>query len=103
MNHMRFEEPITLLVGFGFPARIEGVMEAYALLQDWPPFARNASHEVAFNACKAGITGAVDPETVRAALESFAQRNDILIADPSLQAASSVGSRHHRADHLAGQ
>lgn len=79
MDHMRFEEPITLLVGMGFPARIESVMGAYALLQDWPNPGGNRSHEVAFNACKAGMAGEVDPETVRAAVETFARRNDILI------------------------
>lgn len=87
MDHMRFEEPITLLVGMGFPARIESVTEAYALLQDWPHFARNASYEVALNACKAGIAGGVDPQTVRAALKSFVRRNDVLIED---QVASSL-------------
>lgn len=81
MNHRQFEEPVTLLVGMGFPARIESVVEAYALLQDWPACSRNGAHAVALNACKAGIAGEIDPETVRATLVAFARRQDILVPD----------------------
>jgi hypothetical protein len=81
MHHIRFEEPVTILVGMGFPARIETVMEAYALLQDWPAANRSRAHTVALNACKAGIAGEVDPDTVRATLVAFARRNDILVPD----------------------
>ena len=52
MNRRQFEEPVTLLIGMGFPARIESVVEAYALLQDWPACSRNGAHSVALNACK---------------------------------------------------
>jgi hypothetical protein len=78
---MRFEEPVTILVGMGFPATIENVMEAYALLQDWPATSRNGAHTVALNACRAAIAGEVDPETVRAALVAFARRNDLLVSN----------------------
>ena len=30
----RFERPVTVLVGLGFPRSIESVLEAYTLLQD---------------------------------------------------------------------
>lgn len=79
MDHGRFDEPVKILVGMGFPASIKNVMEAYALLQGWPAEQRSGAHAVAFNACKAGIVGEVDPETVRAALIAFARRNDILV------------------------
>ena len=88
MNRRQFEEPVTLLIGMGFPARIESVVEAYALLQDWPAASRNHTHAVALNACRAGIAGEVDPETVRAALVAFARRNDLLVPDMSAPAAS---------------
>ncbi|MGN6773049.1 MAG: DUF982 domain-containing protein [Rhizobiaceae bacterium] len=87
MDRARFEQPVTLLVGMGFPARIESTTEAYALLQDWPATNRNHTHAVALNACKAGIAGEIDPETVRAALVAFARRNDILVPDMGAPAA----------------
>lgn len=79
MDRGQFEEPVTLLVGMGFPVRIENVMQAYALLQDWPAARRNGAHAVALNACKAGIAGEIDPQTVRTTLVAFGRRNDILL------------------------
>jgi hypothetical protein len=84
MQHTRFEEPVTVLVGMGLPVRIETVMETYALLQDWPAATRNSAHSVALNACKAGIAGEIDPETVRSTFVAFARRNDILVANMDL-------------------
>jgi hypothetical protein len=81
MPHIRFEEPVTVLVGMGLPVRIETVMEAYALLQDWPAAGRNGTHAVALNACKAGLAGEIDAETVHATFVAFARRNDILYAE----------------------
>nr|WP_311032429.1 DUF982 domain-containing protein [Mesorhizobium sp. WR6] len=75
---------------------MESTTEAYALLQDWPAANRNHTHGVALNACKAGIAGEVDPETVRAALVAFARRNDILIPSMSVFVApTSRGETRH--------
>lgn len=81
MPHIRFEEPVTVLVGMGLPVRIETVMEAYALLQDWPAASRNGARAVALNACKTGLAGEIDAETVRATFVAFARRHDILVPD----------------------
>jgi hypothetical protein len=81
MHQMRFEEPVTVLVGMGLPSRIETVIEAYTLLQEWPFACRTSAHAVALNACRAGIAGEIDAETVRATLVAFARRNDILAPD----------------------
>lgn len=53
---------------------------------------------VALNACKAGIAGEIDPETVRATLVTFARRNDILVPD---MLAPAAGDAPHGRD-LAG-
>lgn len=81
MPHIRFEEPVTVLVRMGLPVRIETVMEAYGLLQDWTAASRNGAHAVALNACKAGLAGEIDAETVRATFVAFARRHDILVPD----------------------
>lgn len=95
--HICFEEPVTILVGMGLPVRIETVMEAYALLQDWPVANRNCAHTVALNACRAGIAGEIDPETVRATLVAFARRNDILVPDMVSLTPSSLAGGASRA------
>ncbi|WP_292426866.1 DUF982 domain-containing protein [Mesorhizobium sp.] len=81
---------MTILVGMGLPVRLETVMEAYALLQDWPAANRSCAHEIALNACKAGIAGEVDAETVRATLVAFARRHDILVPDMVSQAPAAL-------------
>ena len=98
MQYTRFDQPVTVLVGMGYPVRIETVMEAYSLLQDWPSTNRNTCHAVALNACRAGLVGDIDPETVRATLVEFAHRNDILVPDaaaslaPTSRAAGAEGT-----------
>ena len=87
MDRAWFEKPVTVLIGMGFPARIENAMEAYALLHDWPAANRNHTHAIALNACKAGIAGEIDQETVRAAFVAFARRNDILMQDNGMPTA----------------
>ena len=47
MDHTRFRKPVDILVGLGFPRRIESAMEACILLQDWPYGERNRAHAVA--------------------------------------------------------
>ena len=80
MDHTRFRKPVDILVGLGFPRRIESAMEACILLQDWPYGERNRAHAVALNACKAAIAGDIDPKMARATFRAFADRGGILIS-----------------------
>ena len=74
MEKLRFEEPVYLAAGIGIPVEICSVERAYALLNDWPVWRRDAAHITAHNACKAALSGAIDVETTRAALAVFATR-----------------------------
>ena len=73
-----FDRPVTVLVGLGMPVDIGTVMEAYDLLDNWPPSLRNPTHVVAHNACKAALMDMVDAETARATFVNFARKNDLL-------------------------
>jgi Protein of unknown function (DUF982) len=79
MMRQSFDRPVTVLVGLGMPVEIGTVMEAYDLLDNWPPSLRNPTHAVAYNACKAALMDLVDAETARATLVAFARRNDLLV------------------------
>ncbi|MDX8454570.1 DUF982 domain-containing protein [Mesorhizobium sp. VK9D] len=79
MNHDRFEEPVTNLVGMGLPVRLETVMQAYALLQDWPAAIRSSAHAIALDACKAGIACETRKRSARPLLPSPV--DDILAPD----------------------
>jgi len=92
MNNTFFEEPVTVLVGLGFPRRIESALEAYQLLSDMPLTASKAAHKVAMQACKAAIDGKIDPETARSAFIAFARRSAMLLSnDPAFRAETDAG------------
>jgi hypothetical protein len=42
-----FREPVSILVGVGFPAEVRGVMDAYRHLVEWPALQRDSAHSVA--------------------------------------------------------
>jgi len=79
MMRQSFDRPVTVLVGLGMPVEIGSVMEAYDLLDNWPPSLRNPTHAVAYNACKAALMDLVDAETARATLVAFARKSDLLV------------------------
>jgi hypothetical protein len=79
MMRQSFDRPITVLVGLGMPVDVGTVMEAYALLNDWPPSQRNPTHAIALNACRAALMDLIDAETARATFVAFARKNDLLV------------------------
>ncbi|WP_095204146.1 DUF982 domain-containing protein [Mesorhizobium carmichaelinearum] len=88
--------PVTVIIGIGFPTKIESVREALALLDEWPPSKRNAAHTIACNACRAAILGEVDAETARSMFVAFAQRNDLLAPEiDGVLAVRQVGMPTH--------
>jgi hypothetical protein len=80
MTNMFFEEPVTVLVGLGFPRSIRSVVEAYQLLSDTPMSANKAASKVAMQACKAAIEGKIDAETAKSAFVAFARRSAMLLS-----------------------
>lgn len=88
MEHNLFQYPVTILVGLGFPTKIQSVKDAYALLSEWPPSRRNSAHAVALNACRAALAGEIDAETARGTLVAFARRVDLLAPDTAGSASA---------------
>lgn len=75
----RFDKPVSVFVGLGFPRDVETVWQAYELLNDWPH--RGPAHAAALDACRAGLNGDVDADTVRGVFEAFARKAGILAPD----------------------
>ena len=78
MERTRFNKPVSILVGLGYPAKIYSAREAYEYLLDRPTIAASKAQSVALKVCKAALKGEVDPETARSAFVAFAERNAIL-------------------------
>ena len=81
MNSTLFEEPVTVLVGLGFPRKIGSAIEAYQLLSDMRLMTSKAAHKMTMQACRAAIDGKIDPQIARAAFVAFASRIGMLLAN----------------------
>lgn len=83
-----FREPVTILVGLGFPAEVRTVMDAYRHLTDWPASNRDTAHSIALKACSAALRGEIEAETARGLFAAFAAKHDLLAPDTGVIAAS---------------
>lgn len=93
-----FKEPISILVGLGFPAEVRSAADAYRYLCEWPMRSRDHAHAVALKACGAALRGEIEAETARGLFAAFAQKHDLLAPDPGAIAASKL--RRDRDPHV---
>ncbi|MVA27292.1 DUF982 domain-containing protein (plasmid) [Agrobacterium vitis] len=83
-----FRQPVSILVGLGFPAEISSVMDAYRHLVDWPASMRDTAHSIALKACSAALRGEIEAETARGLFAAFAEKHDLLAPETNAIAAS---------------
>ncbi|WP_223567752.1 DUF982 domain-containing protein [Agrobacterium tumefaciens] len=84
-----FREPVIILVGLGFPAKVRTVMDAYRHLVEWPASMRDTAYSVALKACGAALRGEIEAETARGLFAAFAEKHDLLAPETDIIAASS--------------
>ena len=82
MLAQRFEKPVLVWVGLGFPRRLNTVIDAYQFARDW--CGNGPEQRAAIRACKAALAGEVDAETARGVFAAFARKKDILIEDETI-------------------
>lgn len=93
-----FRQPISILVGLGYPAEICSVMDAYRHLCECPVSLRDTAHSVALKACGAALRGEIEAETVRGLYLAFAEKHDLLAPETNVIAASRL--RQDRDPHV---
>lgn len=93
-----FRQPVFILVGLGFPAKVRGMMDAYRHLVEWPASQRDCAHSVALKACSAPLRGEIEAETARGLFAAFAEKHDLLAPDTNVIAATHV--RRDRDPHV---
>ncbi|MGR9079689.1 DUF982 domain-containing protein (plasmid) [Rhizobium leguminosarum] len=93
-----FKQPVSILVGLGFPAEIRSVMDAYRHLVEWPASLRDAAHSVALKACSAALRGEIEAETARGLFKTFAEKHDLLATETNTIAVSRL--RRDRDPHV---
>ena len=77
-----FEDPVWLLIGLGFPHKIDSVSAAYRFLSENPALNRDAAYNVVIKACRSVLAGTIDAATVRGLVERFAMRRGIFVQPP---------------------
>jgi hypothetical protein len=92
MNSKRFDRPVSIFVGLGFPHDVETVLEAYQVLTEWPAASHNPAYERALACCRAGLADEADAQSVRAAFETFARERGILAPDALAASAKAAAS-----------
>ncbi len=93
-----FRQPVSILVGLGFPAEVRGLIDAYRHLVEWPQSLRDTSHSVALKACSAALRGEIEAETARGLFAAFAEKHDLLMPEANVIAASRL--RRDRDPHV---
>ncbi|MCW0001112.1 DUF982 domain-containing protein [Pararhizobium sp. YC-54] len=93
-----FRQPVSILIGLGFPAEVRSVMDAYRHLVEWPASLRDAAHSVALKACSAALHGEIEPETARGLFAAFAEKHDLLAPETNVIAALRL--QRERAPHV---
>ncbi|SCX31921.1 DUF982 domain-containing protein [Agrobacterium rosae] len=82
-----FRQPVSIMVGLGFPAEVRSVMDAYRHLVEWPPSQRDSVHSVALKACSAALRGEIEAETARGFFAAFAEKHDLIAPETNSIAA----------------
>lgn len=83
-----FREPVSILVGLGFPAKVRSVADAYRHLCEWPASLRDTAHSMALKACGAALRGEIEAETARGLFAAFADKHDLLAPETDIIVAS---------------
>ncbi|WP_113386063.1 DUF982 domain-containing protein [Rhizobium sp. SYY.PMSO] len=91
-----FKQPVSILVGLGFPTEVRSVTEAYSHLCEWPASFRDSAHSVALKACGAALRGEIEAETARGLFAAFAEKHDLLA--PEIDTI--VASRRRKDPHV---
>jgi hypothetical protein len=81
MEFNRFEKPVSILVGLGYPAKIQSAKQAYEYLSETPAVSSKKAHSMALKACKAALEGEIEQETARSAFVAYAKRSAIFIPE----------------------
>lgn len=85
-----FRQPVSVLVGLGFPFEVRSVMDAYRHLTEWPASLRDSAHSIALKACGAALRGEIEPETARGLYVAFAEKHDLLAPEDQVIAVSQM-------------
>jgi hypothetical protein len=74
-----FEKPVQVWVGLGFPRQLNSVVDAYQFAMEY--CGNSPEQRASIRACKAALTGEIDPETARGVFVAFAKNKGLFVDD----------------------
>lgn len=87
-----FQEPIRIWMGLGFPRQLNSVVYAYQFAMEY--CGNSPEQRAAIRACKAALTGEVDPETARGVFVAFAKKKGLMVDEWVPPATKGRGDIH---------
>ncbi|NGN43133.1 DUF982 domain-containing protein [Mesorhizobium sp. CGMCC 1.15528] len=85
----KFDQPLSIFVGLGFPRDVETVLDAYDILLEWNGIP-DLDYHGALEVCRKAINDERTAADVREAFENFARNKGILSEEALDRAASSL-------------
>jgi len=82
MNNLRFDQPVTILVGLGFPCRMKTVNAALTFLRDRAVCEHDEAWEAAMSVCRDAVEGKADAAEAQNVFAAYARRRNILVEEP---------------------
>lgn len=76
----RFDRPVSIFVGLGFPREVETLLDAFHVLTECTG-SRGPDHAQARASCREALMGRIDISVAREDFEAFARNHGILAAD----------------------
>ena len=94
-----FRQPVSILVGLGFPAEVRGVMDApTGTSSNGRSHREMARTSIALKACSAALRGEIEAETARGLFAAFAEKHDLLA--PEINGIVASRLRRDRDPHV---
>ncbi|PWJ85858.1 uncharacterized protein DUF982 [Pseudaminobacter salicylatoxidans] len=91
MKHVKFDQPISVFIGFGSSREIESIIDAYDILIEWHGI-RDLDHSGAIEVCRKALHGERTGKDAREAFQWFAFNKGILAEDAYSHAAQALRS-----------
>lgn len=95
MTDLRFNNPVSIFMGLGFPRDVENVLEAYDVLLEWNG-TRDDDHAAAIASCRDAIARVQSAAEARDAFQRFAHNKGILTEEALDRAALTVAQEWGR-------
>ncbi|CAM5603382.1 hypothetical protein MAUB1S_10217 [Mycolicibacterium aubagnense] len=89
MTDLRFNNPVSIFMGLGFPRDVDNALEAYDVLLEWNG-TRDDDHAAAIASCRDAIARVQPAAKARDAFELFAHNKGILTEEALDRAALTV-------------